>query len=177
MYCNVTTIIVVMGATNMGDSLDDALIRPGRLTRQIYCGLPDKDGREEIFNVHLKKIKTELPPSSYASDLAAATPGMSGAQIANICNEAAIRATREGSELINKTHFDAAVERVHGGIEKKNATTKFDEKRILATIEGGKCLVSWLLESQDTILKASIVPRTKTNLGYTQVTSFIMKYS
>lgn len=159
--------IIIMAATNQPDSLDDALTRPGRLSRKIYCGLPDKEGRADIFNIYLKQVKTERRPGLYAESLAELTPGMSGAQIANVVNEAALRAARSGSDLVKQEHFDEAIERVNSGI-KKETGQNIDERKILATIEAGKCLSSWLLETQDGVLKSSIVPRTHNKLGYTQ---------
>ena len=159
--------IIIMAATNQPDSLDDALTRPGRLSRKIYCGLPDKEGRADIFNIYLKQVKTERRPGLYAESLAELTPGMSGAQIANVVNEAALRAARSGSDLVKQEHFDEAIERVNSGI-KKETGQNIDERKILATIEAGKCLSSWLLGTQDGVLKSSIVPRTHNKLGYTQ---------
>jgi len=159
--------IIIMAATNQPDTLDDALTRPGRLSRKIYCGLPDKEGREDIFNIYLKQVKTEMKPTRYAQSLAELTPGMSGAQIANVVNEAALRAARSGSDLVKQEHFDEAIERVNSGI-KKSSGQNIDERRVLATIEAGKCLSSWLLGTQDGVLKSSIVPRTHNKLGYTQ---------
>ena len=159
--------IIIMAATNQPDTLDEALTRPGRLSRKIYCGLPDKDGRAEIFNIYLKQVKTEKRPGLYAESLAELTPGMSGAQIANVVNEAALRAARSGSDLVKQEHFDEAIERVNSGI-KKATGQNIDERKVLATIEAGKCLSSWLLGTQDGVLKSSIVPRTHNKLGYTQ---------
>merc|ERR1719462_748141 len=159
--------IIIMAATNQPDSLDDALTRPGRLSRKIYCGLPDKEGRADIFNIYLKQVKTEKRPGLYAESLAELTPGMSGAQIANVVNEAALRAARSGSDLVKQEHFDEAIERVNSGI-KKETGQNIDERKILATIEAGKCLSSWLLQTQDGVLKSSIVPRTHNKLGETQ---------
>lgn len=160
--------IVVMGATNRADVLDPALKRPGRLTRDIMCGLPDRDGREEILHVHMGKIKTRHHPRHYAPKLAELTVGMSGAQLANVCNEAALAAARSNAELIDMEHFDEAIDRVLTGLKKLNAVQAADEKRTLAVIEGGKCLVSWLLSSQDAVLKTTITPRTNSNMGHTQ---------
>jgi len=161
--------IVVMGATNRADVLDPALKRPGRLTRDIMCGLPDRDGREEILRVHMGKIKTLKHPRHYAPKLAELTVGMSGAQLANVCNEAALAAARDSNaELIDAEHFEEAIDRVLTGLKKRNAVQAADEKRTLAVIEGGKCLVSWLLTSQDPVLKTTITPRTNSSMGHTQ---------
>jgi len=161
-------VIVVMAATNAPESLDDALVRPGRFDRKIYCGLPASDGREEIFNVHLKTVKTEKPPKQYAKELAQMTPGFSGAQIANIVNEAALLAARNKDELVKLEHFEQSIDRVQSGAKKSSAALKAEQKQILASIEAGKCLTSWLLPTQDPVLKASIVPRTHSKVGYTQ---------
>lgn len=168
MKGNDSDVIVVMAATNAPDSLDHALVRPGRFDRKIHCGLPATDGREEIFNVHLKTVKTELPPKQYAKALADLTPGMSGAQIANIVNEAALLAARDKSDLVTVKHFEFAIERVMAGALKFSSVSKPETKQVLAAMEAGKCLTAWLLPSQDPVLKASIVPRTHSNVGYTQ---------
>lgn len=118
--------------------------------------------------VHLKTIKTEKPPKVYAEMLAKLTPGFSGAQIANVVNEAALLAAREQSDLIKSSHFEAAIDRIMSGTRKDNNTIKAETKTILAALEAGKCVVSWLSETQDPVLKASIVPRSHSNVGYTQ---------
>jgi len=161
-------VIVVMAATNAPESLDNALVRPGRFDRKIHCGLPATDGREEIFLVHLKTVKTEKPPAEYAKILAELTPGMSGAQIANIVNEAALLAARFESDLVKLEHFESAIERVLAGNKKSSSVHKIGTKKILAATEAGKCLAAWLLPSQDAVLKASIIPRSHSNVGYTQ---------
>ena len=158
-----------MGATNRSETLDPALKRPGRLTRDIMCGLPNREGREEILCVHLAKTKTKKPPSHYAPNLAELTVGMSGAQLANVANEAALAAARAKSDLIDQVHFDEAIDRVQTGLKKLDAVRQQDEKKTLAVIEGGKCLVSWLLKSQDPVLKTTITPRTHSKMGHTQV--------
>lgn len=160
--------IVLMAATNNPTSLDEALVRPGRFDRKIQCDLPPTDGRRDIFMVHLKTIKTEKPPKVYAEMLAKLTPGFSGAQIANVVNEAALLAAREQSDLIKSSHFEAAIDRIMSGTRKDNNTIKAETKTILAALEAGKCVVSWLSETQDPVLKASIVPRSHSNVGYTQ---------
>ena len=106
------------------------------------------DGREEIFNVHLKTVKTELPPKQYAKALADLTPGMSGAQIANIVNEAALLAARDKSDLVTVKHFEFAIERVMAGALKFSSVSKPETKQVLAAMEAGKCLTAWLLPSQ-----------------------------
>ena len=112
------------------------------------------DGREEIFNVHLKTVKTEKPPKLYAKELAQMTPGFSGAQIANIVNEAALLAARNKDELVKLEHFEQSIDRVQSGAKKSSTALKAEQKQILASIEAGKCLTSWLLPTQDPVLKA-----------------------
>lgn len=160
-------VIIVMAATNAPESLDEALVRPGRFDRKIHCGLPPTEGRAEIFMVYLKTIKTEKPPVEYAQSLADLTPGMAGAQIANVINEAALLAAREKSELVKLSHFEQAIDRITTG-SKRKSTGKLEHKRILAAMEAGKCVTSFLLPTQDPILKSSIVPRTHSNVGFTQ---------
>lgn len=160
--------IVLMAATNNPGALDEALVRPGRFDRKIHCDLPPTEGRREIFMVHLKTTKTEKPPKEYADMLARLTPGFSGAQIANVVNEAALLAAREDSSLINEAHFENAIDRVMSGTKKRSGVVKTETKAILAAMEGGKCVVSWLLETQDPVLKSSIVPRSHSNVGHTQ---------
>lgn len=171
MNNRVDDTIVVMAATNAPETLDDALVRPGRFDRKIHCGLPPRDGRREIFLIHLKTVKTERPPKEYASLLADLTPGMSGAQIANVVNEAAITAINYNSELVKMEHFESAIERVLAGNKKTTNVNKIQTKQVLAAMEAGKCLTSWILPSQDAVVKASIVPRTHSNVGYTQFSS------
>lgn len=151
--------IIVLAATNRVDILDGALTRAGRFDRQIFVDLPDVNDRKEIFLVHLKGIKTD---SSLDLDLLARqTPGFSGADIANICNEAALIAARNGQEFVCKTDFMNAVDRVVGGLEKKNAITTADERRSIAIHEAGHAVVSWYLEFANPLVKVTIVPRGK----------------
>jgi ATP-dependent metalloprotease FtsH len=161
-------VIIVMAATNAPESLDDALVRPGRFDRKIHCGLPATDGRFEIFMVYLRTVKTEKPPIEYAQELADLTPGMSGAQIANIINEAALLTARSKSDLVKLEHFIQAIDRVTTGSKRRSTAGKLHHKQLLAAMEAGKCLTSWLLPTQDPVLKSSIVPRTHSNVGYTQ---------
>lgn len=160
--------VVVMGSTNRVDMLDQALLRPGRFDRHIAIDLPTKIERKSIFEIHLKKLKLKQPYSVYSDRLADLSPGMSGADIANICNEAAICAAREKHEFIDVEHFEQAFERVLGGSRKKSSALSPEERKIVAVHEAGHALVGWMLKHSDTLIKVSIVPRTKTALGFTR---------
>lgn len=149
--------VIILAATNRADVLDRALLRPGRFDRQIYVELPDLNGRKEIFIVHLKPVKTD---SSVDIDfLARQTPGFSGADIANLCNEAALIAARRNKTMVDKQDFLDAVDRVIGGLEKKNKIITTHEKKVIAYHEAGHATVSWLLEHAHPLIKVSIVPR------------------
>ena len=151
--------IIILAATNRVDILDGALTRAGRFDRQIFVDLPDINDRKEIFTVHLKNIKTD---SSLDLDLLACqTPGFSGADIANICNEAALIAARNEKEFVSRTDFMNAVDRIIGGLEKKNAITTSEERRSIAIHEAGHAVVSWFLEYANPLVKVTIVPRGK----------------
>lgn len=151
--------IIVLAATNRVDILDGALTRAGRFDRQIFVDLPDINDRKEIFLVHLRGIKVD---SSLDIDLLARqTPGFSGADIANICNEAALIAARREQEFVTKDDFMNAVDRVIGGLEKKNAITTSDERRSIAIHEAGHAVVSWYLQYANPLVKVTIVPRGK----------------
>ena len=151
--------IIILAATNRVDILDGALTRAGRFDRQIFVDLPDINDRKEIFTVHLKNIKTD---SSLDLDLLARqTPGFSGADIANICNEAALIAARNEKEFVSKADFMNAVDRIIGGLEKKNAITTSEERRSIAIHEAGHAVVSWFLEYANPLVKVTIVPRGK----------------
>uniref|UniRef100_A0A673FX22 AAA+ ATPase domain-containing protein n=1 Tax=Sinocyclocheilus rhinocerous TaxID=307959 RepID=A0A673FX22_9TELE len=166
---NTATNVVVLAGTNRPDILDPALMRPGRFDRQIYIGLPDIKGRASIFKVHLRPLKldAELDKESLARKMAALTPGFSGADIANVCNEAALIAARHLSDAINQKHFEQAIERVIGGLEKKTQVLQPDEKKTVAYHEAGHAVAGWFLEHADPLLKVSIIPRGK-GLGYAQ---------
>ena len=151
------TNVIVMAATNRADILDKALMRAGRFDRSIYVDLPELHERKEIFNVHLAKIK--LDENIDREFLAKQTPGFSGADIANVCNEAALIAARNGHESVNKHDFLDAVDRVIGGLEKKNKAIKPSEKRRVAYHEAGDATISWLVEHAAPLLKVTIVPR------------------
>ncbi|MFN3530226.1 MAG: ATP-dependent zinc metalloprotease FtsH [Bacteroidia bacterium] len=158
--------IIMMAATNRPDVLDPALLRPGRFDRQITVDRPDLVGREEIFNVHLKPIK--MGPDVNARKLAEQTPGFAGAEIANVCNEAALIAARKAKKEVEMDDFNAAIDRVIGGLEKKNKIISPEEKRIVAYHEAGHAIVGWFLDSTDPLVKVSIVPRGVAALGYAQ---------
>ncbi len=151
------TNVIVMAATNRADILDKALMRAGRFDRSIYVDLPELHERREIFDVHLAKIKLE--PNIDREFLAKQTPGFSGADIANVCNEAALIAARNSHEAVTKQDFLDAVDRIIGGLEKKNKAIKPSEKRRVAYHEAGHATISWLVEHAAPLLKVTIVPR------------------
>ena len=159
------TNVIVLAATNRVDILDKALMRPGRFDRQIYVAAPDIKGRSSIFKVHLGNLKTELDKVELSKKMAALTPGFSGADIANVCNEAALIAARELSDAIVLKHFEAAIERVVAGMEKKTNVLAPEEKKTVAYHEAGHAVCGWFLEYADPLLKVSIIPRGK-GLGY-----------
>ena len=149
--------IIILAATNRADILDKALMRAGRFDRQIYVDMPDVKERVQIFNVHLKNVKTD--PAVDVDFLARQTPGFSGADIANICNEAALIAARHGAATVVQKDFLAAVDRIIGGLEKKNKIITPNEKRSIAFHEAGHAVTSWLLEYASPLVKVTIVPR------------------
>lgn len=159
--------VIIFAASNRLDILDNALKRPGRFDRMIEFSLPTREEREEIFKIHLKGLVTELPHEIIAKKMSPLCTNFSGADIKNICNEAAIVAGRNGKMFIEMIDFEKAMERVLGGLEKKILMTP-EEKRLIAIHEAGKALVSWHLEYAPTLLKISIIPRSKTNLGFSQ---------
>lgn len=162
------TGIIVLAATNRPDVLDTALLRPGRFDRQISIDKPDLKGREHIFKVHLKPIKISTHVDIHK--LAEQTPGFAGADIANICNEAALIAARKNKQHVEMEDFQDAVDRVIGGLEKKNKIISPDEKRIIAYHEAGHAICGWYLEHAYPLLKVTIVPRGVAALGYAQYT-------
>jgi cell division protease FtsH len=162
------TGIIVLAATNRPDVLDSALLRPGRFDRQISIDKPDMVGREAIFKVHLKPIK--ISKTLDIHKLAEQTPGFAGADIANVCNEAALIAARKGKEAVEMEDFQDAVDRVIGGLEKKNKIISPDEKKIIAYHEAGHAICGWYLEHAYPLLKVTIVPRGTAALGYAQYT-------
>lgn len=158
--------VIMIAATNRPDVLDSALLRPGRFDRQISIDKPDLKGREQIFKVHLKTIK--LSPAVDVHKLAALTPGFVGADIANICNEAALIAARNDKTEIDMQDFNDAVDRAIGGLEKKNKLISPEEKKIIAYHEAGHAICGWFLEYAHPLLKVSIIPRGVAALGYAQ---------
>jgi len=160
--------IIILAATNRPDVLDSALLRPGRFDRQISIDRPDLVGREAIFKVHLKPIKTSEKLDIHK--LAEQTPGFAGADIANVCNEAALIAARKNKESVDMNDFQDAIDRVIGGLEKKNKIISPDEKEIIAYHEAGHAICGWYLEHAYPLLKVTIVPRGTAALGYAQYT-------
>ncbi len=151
------TGVIILAATNRADMLDKALMRAGRFDRQIHVELPDLNERKAIFNVHVKPLK--LSEDVNLDFLAKQTPGFSGADIANVCNEAALIAARKDKKAVEKQDFLDAVDRIIGGLEKKNKVIKKDEKRAIAFHEAGHATVSWLLEHANPLVKVTIIPR------------------
>ncbi len=160
--------IIILAATNRPDVLDSALLRPGRFDRQISIDRPDVKGREDIFRVHLKPIKVSQTLNIFK--LAEQTPGFAGADIANVCNEAALIAARKGKEMVDMSDFQDAIDRVIGGLEKKNKIISPEEKEIIAYHEAGHAICGWFLEHAYPLLKVTIVPRGTAALGYAQYT-------
>ena len=160
--------IIILAATNRPDVLDSALLRPGRFDRQISIDKPDLKGREAIFHVHLMPIKKSANLNIYK--LAELTPGFAGADIANVCNEAALIAARKGKAEVEMDDFQDAIDRIIGGLEKKNKIISPEEKKIIAYHEAGHAVCGWFLEHAYPLLKVTIVPRGVTALGYAQYT-------
>lgn len=158
--------VILMAATNRPDVLDNALLRPGRFDRQIGIDPPDLKGREEIFKVHLKPLK--LAEDVTPSALAEMTPGFAGAEIANVCNEAALVAARRDKKAIDLDDFNYALDRVIGGLEKKNKLIAPEEKEIIAYHEAGHAIIGWYLPFASPLVKVTIVPRGIGTLGYAQ---------
>ncbi|MBS1687686.1 MAG: ATP-dependent zinc metalloprotease FtsH [Bacteroidetes bacterium] len=158
--------IIVLAATNRPDVLDTALLRPGRFDRQISIDIPDVKGREKIFEVHLQPIKKSADLN--IKKLASQTPGFAGADIANICNEAALIAARKGKTEVDMSDFNDAIDRVIGGLEKKNKIISPEEKQVIAYHEAGHAVCGWFLEHAFPLIKVSIVPRGVAALGYAQ---------
>eukprot|EP01017_Pseudomicrothorax_dubius_P003204 TRINITY_DN103_c0_g1_i2.p1 TRINITY_DN103_c0_g1~~TRINITY_DN103_c0_g1_i2.p1 ORF type:complete len:824 (-),score=282.95 TRINITY_DN103_c0_g1_i2:39-2471(-) len=163
------TGVVIMAATNRKELLDPALTRPGRFDRTIEVTLPDIEGRKQIFHVHLRPLKLdpEKTIEEYARRLATLTPGFSGADIANLCNEAAIMAARTGKKTVGTHEFEMAAERVLAGLEKKKLMSE-EERKTVAVHESGHAVVSWFLEGGAPLLKLTIIPRSKGSLGFAQ---------
>jgi len=163
-----TSGVVVLAGTNRPDILDQALLRPGRFDRQITIDRPDIVGREQIFKIYLNKLTLDQKAEFFSERLAALTPGFAGADIANVCNEAALVAARKGVKVISMIDFESAVDRVIGGLEKKNKVISKDERRTVAYHEAGHAVVGWFLEHAEPLLKVSIVPRGTAALGFAQ---------
>ncbi|GIV59262.1 ATP-dependent zinc metalloprotease FtsH [Rhodocaloribacter litoris] len=158
--------VIIMAATNRPDVLDSALLRPGRFDRQILIDRPDRREREEIFKVHTRDLL--LGEDVHLEVLASQTPGFAGAEIANVCNEAALLAAREGKEAIEMVDFEKAIDRVIAGLEKKNKIISPEERKIVAYHESGHAITGWFLRHTDPVIKVSIVPRGLAALGYAQ---------
>ncbi|KAM0709903.1 hypothetical protein Q7P35_003946 [Cladosporium inversicolor] len=165
---NTTDQVVVLAGTNRADVLDAALMRPGRFDRHISIDKPTMEGRKQIFNVHLKNITTSEDLEQVKGRLSALTPGFSGADIANCVNEAALIAARASAESVTMTHFEQAIERVIGGLEKKSMVLSPSEKKTVAYHEAGHAICGWYFEYADPLLKVSIIPRGQGALGYAQ---------
>merc|ERR1719287_400120 len=162
-----STGVVVLAGTNRVDILDKALTRPGRFDRQITVDLPDLKGRKEVFLIHLDGIKLEGEPGDVAGRLAGLTPGFAGADIANVCNEAAIVAARRKGETVTMDDFEIATDRIIGGLE-SNKIMSEEERSIVAYHEAGHAVAGWFLEHADPLLKVTIIPRTSGALGFAQ---------
>lgn len=165
---NTTEQIVVLAGTNRPDVLDKALMRPGRFDRHIAIDRPTLEGRKQIFQVHLRKIKTHEEMDNLSGRLSALTPGFSGADIANCVNEAALIAARNSASSVSMAHFEQAIERVVGGLEKKSLVLSPEERKTVAYHEAGHAICGWYFEHADPLLKVSIIPRGQGALGYAQ---------
>ncbi|EAW11513.1 ATP-dependent metallopeptidase FtsH/Yme1/Tma family protein [Aspergillus clavatus NRRL 1] len=165
---NTSEQVVVLAGTNRPDVLDKALMRPGRFDRHIAIDRPTMDGRKQIFRVHLKKIVTKEDMDYLTGRLAALTPGFAGADIANCVNEAALVAARENADSVTMKHFEQAIERVVGGLEKKSLVLSPEEKKTVAYHEAGHAICGWYFRWADPLLKVSIIPRGQGALGYAQ---------
>lgn len=160
--------VVVLAGTNRPDVLDPALLRPGRFDRRINIDRPDLTGRRQIFRVHLAKLVLDPSMNDLEERLATLTPGFAGADIANVCNEAALVAAREDAENVKLVHFEKAIDRVIAGLERKTRVLTPEKKRIVAYHEAGHAVCGWFLEHADPLLKVSIIPRGSAALGYAQ---------
>lgn len=162
--------VILMASTNRLEILDDALLRPGRFDRKIEIDLPDLEGRKQIYKIHLKKLKLSAKEDMdlLAGKLSSVTAGFSGADIANVCNEAALIAVRFDSQQVDFDHFEEAISRTIAGLEKKSKVLPPDQKKIVAFHEAGHAICGWFLENCDPLLKVTIVPRGSAALGYAQ---------
>lgn len=167
---NTTSNVIVLAATNRINALDDALLRKGRLDRQIHVSAPDIKGRATIFKIHLGPLKTNVDKLELSRTLAVLTSGSTGADIANICNEAALMAARESKKIIERKHFEEAVDRCHDGVAKKTNVLTPDVKRTIAYHEAGHAVVGWFLELTDPVLRVTIIPDGN-SLGSTRILS------
>ncbi|EXJ63579.1 AFG3 family protein [Cladophialophora psammophila CBS 110553] len=165
---NTSEQVVVLAGTNRPDVLDKALMRPGRFDRHIVIDRPTMEGRRQIFKVHLRKIVTHVDMEYLTGRLAALTPGFSGADIANCVNEAALIAARSNAASVEMLHFEQAIERVVGGLEKKSLVLTPEEKKTVAYHEAGHAICGWFFKYADPLLKVSIIPRGQGALGYAQ---------
>ncbi|XP_048541697.1 ATP-dependent zinc metalloprotease FTSH 8, mitochondrial [Triticum urartu] len=163
-----TAGVVVLAGTNRPDILDKALLRPGRFDRQITIDKPDIKGRDQIFRIYLTKLKLDNDPTYFSQRLAALTPGFAGADIANVCNEAALIAARTDETQITMQHFESAIDRIIGGLEKRNKVISKLERRTVAYHEAGHAVAGWFLEHAEPLLKVTIVPRGTAALGFAQ---------
>lgn len=161
--------VVVLAGTNRPDVLDKALLRPGRFDRHINIDLPTLDGRKDIYKVHLDKIKYDHDIEELPGKLAAMTPGFSGADIANCCNEAALAAARDNAKQIEMKHFERAIDRVIAGLERRSRVLPVDKRRIVAYHEAGHAVAGWFLRYADPLVKVTIVPHGAAALGYAQL--------
>ena len=150
--------VIMLASTNRADILDKALLRPGRFDRHILIDLPDLVERKQIFEQHLRGICLNCPPETISMRMAHLTPGFSGADIANVCNEAALHAARSKQKNVTKENLEYAVERLVGGTEKRNHAMSPQEKRVVAYHESGHALVGWMLEHTDALLKVCYFP-------------------
>ncbi|XP_065211013.1 paraplegin [Planococcus citri] len=162
--------VLMLASTNRADVLDKALLRPGRFDRHILIDLPTLEERKDMFEYHLKGITLEKSPSFYSKRLAYLSPGFSGADIANVCNEAALHAARSLQKKVTAADLEYAIERSVGGTEKRSQVISPEEKKVVAYHESGHALVGWLLPHTDALLKVTIVPRTSLALGFAQYT-------
>uniref|UniRef100_A0A1I8PDJ0 AAA+ ATPase domain-containing protein n=1 Tax=Stomoxys calcitrans TaxID=35570 RepID=A0A1I8PDJ0_STOCA len=162
--------VLMLASTNRADVLDKALLRPGRFDRHILIDLPTLEERKQIFEKHLSSVQLEEEPSKYSQRLARLTPGFSGADIANVCNEAALHAARNCQDKVTTQNLEYAVERLVGGTEKRSHALSPVERKVIAYHESGHALVGWLLPKSDVLLKVTIVPRTSLALGFAQYT-------
>jgi AFG3 family protein len=170
--------VVVLAGTNRPDVLDPALMRPGRFDRHIAIDRPDVSGRKGIYKVHLKplKLSDDIPEGeAFPQKLAVLTPGFSGADIANVCNEAALHAARRGVDSIQEIDFESAIDRVIAGLERKSRVLSKEEKKIVAHHEAGHAVCGWFLEHADPLLKVSIIPHGVGTLGYAQVCTMLAR--